>query len=186
MTTTLDQARVAYLTAAGLGDGGYDDTWIKFKLGPVPFWLYNFEGRKRVVKIHDFHHALTGYIPDWRGEFAISGWELGGGCGRYWAAWFINLQGFLAGLLVAPRRVARAFYRGKRSRNLYRTDVGPLVGRDVEDVRRELHIPPMDDDTPPTGAERWALLRMTGLAAATILGPVALGLGLVLAWVFAA
>ena len=101
----------------------------------------NSPGRKRAVRFHDLHHALTGYATDTLGEFEISAWEIGSGCAGYIAAWQLNLAGMTGGLFVAPRRTWRAFLRGRQSRNLYRTQYDDvLLARRVEEVRRELAL----------------------------------------------
>jgi hypothetical protein len=56
------------------------------------------------------------------GEGEIAAWEIASGCARYHAAWVLNLGGFGAGLVVAPRRLFRAFLRGRRAKtNLYKS-----------------------------------------------------------------
>ena len=47
----------------------------------------NTPSRKRAVRYHDLHHALTGYATDLTGEFEISAWEIGSGCADHVAAW---------------------------------------------------------------------------------------------------
>ena len=71
-------------------------------------------------RLYDLHHIATNYKTDWPGEAEISAWEIGGGCGRYYAAWILDLSGWGAGLIVAPRRLFRAFMRGRQAKtNLY-------------------------------------------------------------------
>ncbi|HEX9105222.1 MAG TPA: hypothetical protein VF997_23590, partial [Polyangia bacterium] len=133
---TLAHARDDYFRVNGFGpNGGYDDAWVDFKLGPIPVPFPNTPSRKRAVRFHDLHHALTGYATDVRGEFEISAWEVASGCADYLAAWQLNLSGMVGGMLVAPRRTFRAWVRGRRSGNLYRTRYDEaLLGRRVADV----------------------------------------------------
>ncbi len=163
---TLEHARDEYFRANGFGDdGGYNADWVDFKLGPIPVPFPNTPSRKRAVRFHDLHHALTGYATDVRGEFEISAWEIGSGCADYLAAWQLNLSGMVGGLMVEPRRTWRAFVRGRQSRNLYRATYDEvLLGRRVADVRRELGL-----DAPPAparaGDAAWfALASLAGLA----------------------
>jgi ubiquinone biosynthesis protein Coq4 len=140
----------------------------------------------RALRFHDLHHVLTGYRTDFPGECEISAWELAGGCTDHWAAWVLNLAGMGAGLFFMPRRVARAFQRGRYSRNLYRTEYGDaLLGKTVEEMRRaqglEAPVPA------PTWKDRgtfvdWSLaaLLTSALGAAVTLAPLALG-----AWLLA-
>src|SRR6185312_14780727 len=95
---TLREARDEYFRVNGFGpNGGYDDVWVNFKLGPIPMPFPNTNSRKRTVRFHDLHHVVTGYRTDTRGEFEISAWELGSGCADHFVAWQLNLGGFAAG-----------------------------------------------------------------------------------------
>lgn len=139
---TLLEARQRFFADNGYGEtGGYEERWVKLKLGPVPFAFPNTASRKRAVPLHDLHHILTGYGTDWRGELEMSAWELGAGCGRYGFAWQINLQGMVSGLLIAPLRTLRAFRRGLRSRSLYTcAERERLSSSTIADARRALGI----------------------------------------------
>lgn len=117
----LRHARAQYFRDNGFGeDGGYDQPWVKVKLGPVPLLIPNTEGRRRAVRLHDLHHIATGYGTSLVGEAEIGAWELATGCANYYAAWLLNAGAAAMGLLLAPRRLRRAFTRGRRSTNLYR------------------------------------------------------------------
>ena len=106
---TMRAARDRYFDVNGFGaDGGYADTWVDFKLGPLPLPFPNTAGRIAAVKFHDLHHVLTGYETNATGEFEISAWELGAGCGSFPAAWVINHGGLAAGLVSAPAKVFTA------------------------------------------------------------------------------
>jgi hypothetical protein len=139
---TLAEARDAYFRANDFGaDGGYGAAWVDFKLGPIPMPFPNTPSRKRAVRYHDLHHALTGYATDMRGELEISAWEIGSGCADFLAAWQLNLSGMFAGLLLIPRRTFCAFVRGRQSRNLYGAAYDEaLLGRRVAEVRRDLGL----------------------------------------------
>lgn len=101
-------------------DGGYADNWFHIKLGPLMVPMPNIPARVKAVRIHDLHHVVTGYRADWKGEVEIGGWELGGGCGRYWAAWLLNGGSFTVGIFLYPRALWHAFRAGRRvPRNLY-------------------------------------------------------------------
>jgi len=163
---TLAHARDDYFRANNFGpNGGYDDAWVDFKLGPIPMPFPNTPSRKRAVRFHDLHHALTGYATDVRGEFEISAWEIGSGCADHVAAWYLNLSGMVGGLFAAPRRTFAAFVRGRHSRNLYRAAYDDaLLRRRVADVRHELGL---DASPPPARAADvgwFALAALAGLA----------------------
>jgi hypothetical protein len=132
-------ARVAYFEANGFGvDGGYNDEWVKLKMGPIPFRIPNTAGRKVAVRYHDLHHIVTGYETDWVGEFEISAWEIGSGCRDKTFAWLINSQGMGGGLFLCPRRSLRAFVRGRNTRNLYDQDLDALLDETVQQLRQRM------------------------------------------------
>jgi hypothetical protein len=164
---TLAEARDDYYRRNGFGaDGGASQAWVDFKLGPIPMPFPNTAARRRAVRYHDLHHALTGYGTDILGEFEIGAWEVASGCADHWVAWQLNLAGMMAGLLVAPRRVLRAWRRGRQTRNLYRLPYDEaLLGRRVGDVRHELGL-----DAPGTGA--LVAADVAGLVAASLCGLV--------------
>jgi hypothetical protein len=91
------------------------------------------------------------------------------GCAAHYQAWLLNLLAFAIGLLINPRGVHRAFMRGRRSRNLYRTIFSDeLLALKVGDVRRELGL----DETPapPASADRWAFIFWSLASATTLAG----------------
>lgn len=114
---------------------------MKVKLGRIPLAFPNTEGRRRAVRFHDVHHVLTEYPTTWRGEFEIAAWEVATGIRGSWEAWLLDLLGFACGLIVFPRCVHRAFLRGRRSANLYRTEWDEaILSRRVGEVRRQLRL----------------------------------------------
>jgi hypothetical protein len=134
----LREARRIYFDANHFGeDGGYGDKWVDFKLGKIPFPIPNAPSRVRAVRFHDLHHVLTGYDTNTIGEFEISAWEIAAGCKGFVAAWVLNLSGMFAGALVAPRRIVRAFVRGRRSRTLYDEPFEPLLELTVGAARAQ-------------------------------------------------
>ncbi len=133
---TMQEARSRYFEVNGFGtNGGYDDAWVDFKLGPIPFPFPNTAARIRAVRIHDLHHVLTGYDTDIVGEFEISAWEIAAGCKGFAAAWVLNLGGMGGGLFRCPGRVFRAFVRGRTSRSLYGESLDSLLHTTVADTR---------------------------------------------------
>jgi hypothetical protein len=133
---TMRAARDRYFDVNGFGaDGGYNDAWVDFKLGPLPLPFPNTAGRIEAVKFHDLHHVLTGYPTNATGEFEISAWEIGAGCTNMPAAWAINMSGLATGAISSPRRIYAAFMRGRRSRTLYREPFDPILDQNVGDMR---------------------------------------------------
>ena len=102
-------------------DGGAAARWVRVSLKPLPlsFYFPNFDARRQALRLHDIHHLVTEYQTNLAGEAEIAAWEIGGSCTTYWAAWLLNFTAFCYGWLCLPRRVFRAFVRGRRTRNLY-------------------------------------------------------------------
>lgn len=163
---TLRAARAAYFEANRFGgNGGYDDDWVRVKVGGFPMAFPNVEARKRAVRLHDLHHLATGYETSSVGEGEIGAWELSSGCKRYWAAWVLNLSAVGLGFWVSPARCLRAVARGRRSRNLY--DKGfedAMLDRTVGELKRDLST-----DQPETAVGWRDVMAYAGL----LLGAVA-------------
>ena len=101
----------------------------------------NTRARVRAVRLHDLHHVLTGYDTSWRGEGEIGAWELASNCRDHWAAWWLDFSAALIGVAIAPRRVLRAFVRGRRERNLYDVEFcDALLDESVGAMRARLGI----------------------------------------------
>jgi hypothetical protein len=118
--TPLRAARDIYFRQSGLGpDGGYSAAWVRFGIGPLRLPVPNTRARRAALPLHDLHHIATGYTTSWTGEGEIAAWELAAGCASYSAAWLLNLGAFPIGFILAPRRMWRAFLRGRGSDTLY-------------------------------------------------------------------
>jgi hypothetical protein len=139
---TLSSARERYFHDHGLGpDGGYQARWVKFRIGPVVIPFPNFPARVAALPPHDLHHIATGYDTSWKGEAQIAAWELGAGCGRYLAAWVLNLISFNIGLIIAPTRTWRAYLRGRYAQALYNEPWDPAwLDRTVGNLRDRLGL----------------------------------------------
>ena len=173
--STLRAARERYFEINNFEGGGYEEGWVKMRAGPVPIWFPNTVARVKAVKFHDIHHVLTEYPTTWRGEAEIGAWEVSTGCAAHYQAWLLNLLAFAVGLVINPRGVYRAFMRGRRSRNLYRTTFSDeLLARKVGHLRRELDLdkPP----APPASADRRAFIFWSLASAATFAGTWAVAL----------
>src|SRR6266850_2081776 len=109
---SLREARGRDFAANGLGAGGYEESWVRFAVGPVRFAIPNTAGRVRAVRYHDLHHVVTGYATDWTGEGEIGAWEIASGCRDLIAAWVLNLYAMWIGLWISPRAMWQAFARG--------------------------------------------------------------------------
>jgi hypothetical protein len=167
------EARARYFARSGFTAATYTDPWVALPLGPVTIRLPNFAARKKAVKVHDLNHILTGYGTDWHGEFCASGFELGMGIGRSWAAWMINAGGAAGGLLRAPRDVVRAYARGRAARASTYDLLDPwddaVLDQPLRDLRARVAIP---DDATAGLRDVVALAGHAVLGAAIHLAPV--------------
>ena len=157
-------------------DGGYNDAWVDFKLGPFPFPFPNTKSRVRAVRYHDLHHIVTGYDTNYAGELEISAWEIGAGCRDFAAAWVLNLAGMAGGLFRAPGRTFRAFVRGRRSRAFYGLPFEELVDLSVGEARSRAGTDRPAERTTLADALLFATWSTVGLAVGALLLPIGLAL----------
>ena len=146
---TLEEARALFFARSGLGaDGGYNARWVRIEMKPFPVYFPNTASRVRSAKLHDLHHLALEYKTDWPGEVEIAGWEIASGCGRHPWAWLLNLGAFAVGIALFPKRLYRAFVRGRHAANLYREGFPEteLPHRTVGWLRRELRIDGADPE----------------------------------------
>ena len=175
---TVRDGRTQYFRVNKLGDGGYTDRWVKFKVGPLPLFFPNTQARVRAVRFHDIHHVLTEYRTSWAGEAEVAAWEIASGCAHHYAAWFFNLQAMAIGLLLKPAAVYQAFVRGRHCTNLYQAELSEaLFSTPIGELRHRLGLAP----SPPRaeGADRltfvgWALCGTLMLATPLLVGLVGL------------
>lgn len=139
----VEQGLDAYLRANGFTTAGYAEPSVELSAGPFTFRVPNPPARQRAIAQHDVHHVLTGYGTDLVGEAEVGAWELRAGCTTPFL-YFINLTAALMGLLLAPRRVARAWWRGRGQSTLYRAGLGAgeVAGLSIGALRSRLGIPP--------------------------------------------
>lgn len=139
----VSEARARYLAENGFSTAAYTARWATLKLGPIPLAFPNTRSRQAAIPMHDLHHVATGYATTPLGEAEIGAWELGGGCGPYPAAWILNAFAALVGLAIAPRRIARAFRAGRRSKNLYQRGwSNHLLDLELTELRALLGVAP--------------------------------------------
>ena len=170
---TMREELERYFDENGFGpDGGYNDKWVKVKVGPIPLAIPNSPARKRAVPFHDLHHILTGYRTDWVGEAEIAAWELASGCKDMIAAWVLNLYAFGMKLPFSPGRVFRAFIRGRQSRNLYDQRLETLLDQPADEVRALMGT--AGAPAPPSGKDRLLFTLYSTVALTFVYGPLCL------------
>src|SRR6476660_2642788 len=118
---TLDQELIFFYKRNGFGDvPGSRPLTVSVYTGCLLVPMPNIETRRRYLKYHDLHHLVTGYSVGRIGEGEVSAWELG--TGSFWISPMLGIMNLIAlstGLVLQPRRMWKAFRRGRRSRNLY-------------------------------------------------------------------
>lgn len=169
---SLREARRQYYERSGLPlDGGYDARWVRAPIGPIPFAFPNTAGRRRIAPAHDLHHVVTGYRTDLTGEGEIAAWEIGAGC-RDRSGLQLELRVLGFALAWAPRRIFRAFARGRSSRHLlgHPCRDEAFLSRSLASLRAELGL-----DREPAAAraaDRVAFAGWALLAWAIVWGPL--------------
>ena len=182
---TLRQVRDAYLARSGLSTAAYTDRWVTLKVGPIPLGFPSTKSRREAIRYHDLHHSLTGYHATPVGEAEIGAWEIATGCKHLRAAWVLNLAAMGVGIVLAPRRVWRAFVRGRRTGdNLYGREFGDaLLDRPLAQIQAEIKL--AEPDCEPAPGDRARFVFWCAAATVLYLMPVAaLAGGVALAWWF--
>jgi hypothetical protein len=138
---TLREALQNHLAEEGFpADGGNSERWVPVRVGPLVVCLPNLPVRQKATLPHDLNHVVSGYGHDLLGEAEIGAWELGGGCGRYVAAWVLTASALIPGFAMAPRRMFAAFVRGRHTGNLLSRDYTELLDLPLDDVRTSLGL----------------------------------------------
>jgi len=155
---TLQQELAAFYQRSGFGPViGARPCTVSVYTGCLLVPMPNIETRSRYLKYHDLHHLITGYSVGRIGEGEVSAWELGT---RSWLVspllGGMNLIALSTGLVLKPRRMWRAYRRGRRSRNLYPATVRAAVDAghwpdldalraDVLEMNTKPSVPPVLD-----------------------------------------
>lgn len=136
---TTREARDAFLARFGLDLEGYAAPDFPVHLGPFLTLRFPNPG---LLPYHDLHHVATGYPATVLGEAEISAFELRAGC-RVPLIVLLCCGAALIGLLRAPRRIARAWRRGRGARVIYgtRAPYEELLNLRVSELRRLMNLP---------------------------------------------
>ncbi|MCH9687714.1 MAG: hypothetical protein K0V04_40160 [Deltaproteobacteria bacterium] len=183
---TLREARDRYLANAGLSTDSYHEDWVDIRFAGLPLRLPSPAARKRVLPLHDIHHALTGYQADILGEAEIGAWELGTGLGPHVIGYPFVLLALAWSPMVAPRRVFRAFVRGRRTGNFYcQPPPDDVLDQDLHTLRRQLgldHHDPRARFTDVVAFVGWFALALFFGVFGVLLLPLMLVLGVWAQW----
>jgi hypothetical protein len=135
---TMREHRARYFAENGLGEAAYSARIFPVRVGPIRLPFPN----PGLLPLHDLHHVLTGYGTGLVGEAEISAFELRTGC-RSPIVFVLCLGSILIGLLLAPRRVARAWKRSRGAQSLYRAGIPyeELLELELTALRKRLRMP---------------------------------------------
>lgn len=122
-------------------DGGISKklAWIKFGFFSIP--IPNFQSRKNNVYLHDIHHIITENNTTWKGESAVSAWEISsGGWRKLLIPWLLTLWAMGLGILFFRKSTLTAFKKGQTMRNaltcgLTKTELSNLT---VSEIREKV------------------------------------------------
>lgn len=118
-TPTVQQSIQQFYDKNNFGeDGGMNEkyAWIKFGFLSVP--MPNFESRRNNVYLHDVHHIVTENNTTWKGESAVSAWEVAsGGWGKLYIPWILTLWAMGLGILFYTASTLNAFKKGLTMNN---------------------------------------------------------------------
>ena len=99
-------------------EGGINESyaWIKFGFFSIP--IPNFESRKNNVYFHDISHIVTENDTNWKGESAVSAWEVAsGGWKKLIIPWLLTLWAMGLGIIFYRKSTLNAFKKGLTMNN---------------------------------------------------------------------
>jgi hypothetical protein len=118
-TQTVEQSIQVFYDKHDFGeDGGVNEkyAWIKFGFLSIP--IPNVKSRSQNIYLHDVSHIVTGYDTSWKGESAVSAWEIAsGGWDKLYIPWLLTLWAMGLGVLFYPKNVLKSFKQGLTMRN---------------------------------------------------------------------
>jgi len=137
-TTTAAEALARFRGDRGITASGDDAARFIVPIGPLRLSFPN-PGK---LRLHDLHHILSGYDNDLLGEAEVSCLELRGG-GLNWIITVLCLGAIALGLLLAPRRMLRAWRAAKGVRTVYSLPhtEAEILSWSLARLRAELRIP---------------------------------------------
>lgn len=132
-------------------EGGINEkyAWIKFGVFTIP--IPNVKSRRNNVYLHDINHIITGFDTTWKGESAVSAWEIAsGGWKNIYVIWIMALWAMGLGVLLYPRSILKSFKQGRTMKNaltcgLAKSEIYQLS---VAELRNRLSNKPKNNKNP--------------------------------------
>lgn len=143
---TVEQAITKFYSENDFGDdGGINEkyAWIKFGFFSIP--IPNAESRRNNVYLHDISHIVTENDTTWKGESAVSSWEIAsGGWGNLYIPWLLTLWAMGLGVVFYTQTTLNAFTKGLTMSNalksgLTKNEINKLT---VTELKRTLSNKP--------------------------------------------
>jgi hypothetical protein len=148
---TVGEAIEEFYSESNFGDdGGVNKriTWVKF--GFLSFPMLNLDSRNKNVYLHDINHILTENNTTWKGESAVSAWEIAsGGWGTIYIIWFLALWTMGLGVLIYPKTVLKSFRQGQTMKNALTSGLSKteLLNLSVYELKSYVSNKPKNDST---------------------------------------
>jgi hypothetical protein len=122
---TIQEAIASFYKQNNFGDdGGASKKWVWIKFGLFSFPIPNIESRSQNVYLHDVSHIVTGNDTSWKGESAVSAWEIAsGGWGKLYFPWLLTLWAMGLGVAFYPSTTVNAFKNGLTMRNAFTSGI---------------------------------------------------------------
>ena len=142
--------------------------WIKFGFFSIP--ILNVAARKNNVYLHDISHIVTGYDTTWKGESAVSAWEIAaGGWANLYLPWVLTLWAMGLGVVFYPSNILSAFKRGRTMNNALTSGLSKkdMYALSVSDFKQIISNKPKRNKNPYL----WMFV-----ALCTFLAPFAIGM----------
>ncbi len=132
-------------------EGGVNEkyAWIKFGFFSIP--LPNVAGRSQNIYLHDVSHIVTGNDTTWKGESAVSAWEVAsGGWDKLYVPWLLTLWAMGLGVLFYPTTTLKSFKKGLTMRNALTCGLtkAEIFNYSVPGLQKFLSDKPSNDKNP--------------------------------------
>ena len=132
-------------------EGGVNEkyAWIKFGFFSIP--LPNVAGRSQNIYLHDVSHIVTSNDTTWKGESAVSAWEVAsGGWDKLYVPWLLTLWAMGLGVLFYPTTTLKSFKKGLTMRNALTCGLtkAEIFNYSVPGLQKFLSDKPSNDKNP--------------------------------------
>ncbi len=149
---TVGEAIQEFYSKNNFGEDGGEKkrfSWIKF--GFFSFPILNLNSRNKNVYLHDINHIITENETTWKGESAVSAWEIAsGGWGNIYIIWFLALWAMGLGVLIYPKTILKSFKQGQTMNNALTCGLSKekLLSFSISDLQKYVGNKPKRNNSP--------------------------------------